>query len=261
MIVRDKTTDENVEQDLEKSVDRKPKRNRYLVLVTGGKGGTGKSTFARGFLDVLRAHDIDVSAFDGDPSNSQLYRYYKGDGSGVSRIELGNRGEDILLDDIEQKTADVILVDIAAGGNQTLANLEKSVRLLSNATEMGYQVVIVSVLSRIKDSVNLLRATMGMTAGHDVRHVAVKNLYFGEADRFRLFDDSQTKERLLEDDGIVLNMPELSDDTYEALDQKNIPFRTAIQQESGLSLADRSRVFQWLQEFEDELRKSRGWLL
>lgn len=235
-------------------------RTKRFIWVTGGKGGVGKSTFARGLMDVLVHAGAIVAAFDGDPDNAQLYRYYKQVGGGVTRTVLEGSGVAPLLDAMEAKTADVILVDVAAGGSRTLMQLDEEVRLLFNAADMGYQVTVVSVLSRIKDSVNLLKVTMDMTEGNDVQIVAVKNLYFGKPDRFRLFDDSKTQKRLIESGGLVLEMPELADDTYELLDQRNLPFRMAQDIEGGLSLMERSRIFRWLEAFEKEVRQARGTL-
>ena len=194
--------------------------------MTGGKGGVGKSTFARGLLDILRAAELNVAAFDGDPTNAQLFRYY----DGVQRIELDTQGEaDALLNDMDAGKADVFLVDVAAGGSQTLLDLENDIGLISEAMDMGYRFTVVSV----------------------------KNLYFGEGDRFRLFDDSKTEARLLERGGKVVEMPDLFDDTYELLDKLNLPFRSMLTDES-FPRAQRSRINRWLKDFEREVRKADG---
>ena len=238
-------------------VEKKPKR---FIWITGGKGGVGKSTLARGLRDILHTAGVKVVAVDGDLDNAQLYRYYKDVDDGVIRTELKGTGVAPLLNAMEARVADVILVDVAAGGSRTLAELDKSVRLFFNAADMGYQTTVVSVLSRIKDSVNLLKATMEMTEGKEIDLVAVKNLYFGTPERFRLFDDSKTKQRLIEQGGLVLEMPEMADDVYEILDQKNMPFYLAQAEAGGLPLMERSMVFRWLEDFEQEVRRARGML-
>lgn len=227
---------------------------KRVIWVTGGKGGVGKSTFARGLLDILREAGLNVAAFDGDPTNAQLFRYY----DGVQRIELDTQGEaDALLNDMDAGKADVFLVDVAAGGSQTLLDLENDIGLISEAMDMGYRFTVVSVMSRIKDSVNLLKTSLEMTADFDVQHVAVKNLYFGEGDRFRLFDDSKTEARLLEHGGKVVEMPDLFDDTYELLDKLNLPFRSMLEDES-FPRAQQSRINRWLKDLEREVRKADG---
>ncbi|MEL6456616.1 MAG: division plane positioning ATPase MipZ [Cyanobacteria bacterium J06623_5] len=230
--------------------------NKRIIWVTGGKGGVGKSTFSRGLLDVLIDAGVNVAAFDGDPSNAQLFRYYQNVGEGVQCVDLDKQGEaDVLLNQMEESKADVFLVDVAAGGSQTLLDLEGDIGLISEAMDMGFRFTVVSVMSRIKDSVNLLKASLEMTDDFDVQHVAVKNLYFGACDRFRLFDGSKTKGRLLECGGVVLEMPDLFDDTYELLDQKNLPF-SAMLADKSFPRAQRSRINKWLKDFKGAIAKA-----
>ena len=232
---------------------------RHVIWVTGGKGGTGKSTFARGALDTLVAAGVDVAAFDGDPENAQLHRFYKDVGSGVVRTELSARdGGDPLLNAMEEQQPEVILADVAAGGSQILVHLEDETGFLSDAAEMGYQFTVVSVLSPIKDSVNMLREAMDTTQGHSVQHVVVKNLHFGDPDDFELFDSSKTKQRFAEGGGIVLEMRDLFSKTYALVDKDNLPFRSAVAKESGLQRADRRRVQQWLTCFKDQMVTAAG---
>lgn len=111
---------------------------KRVIWVTGGKGGTGKSTFARRALDRLLAAGINVVAFDGDPENAQLHRYYQEMGKGVVRTELGERdGGDDILEVMEQNQPDVVLADVAAGGSQILMRLQDESLFLSSVREMG----------------------------------------------------------------------------------------------------------------------------
>lgn len=235
------------------------KNLKRVIWVTGGKGGTGKSTFARGALDTLLAEGRDVAAVDGDPDNAQLHRYYQTMKGGVIRTELAERhGGDPILNVMDEQQPQVILVDVAAGGSQILMRLEEETRFLSDAAEMGYRFTVVSVLSPIKDSVNMLREAMATTQGHDVQQVAVKNLHFGDADEFELLDGSKTKQRFTEGGGIVLEMRDLLSRTYALVDKDNLPFRVAMEKESGLPRADRSRVRQWLTCFRDQMESAPG---
>ena len=235
--------------------EQKTQKKRCVVWVTGGKGGTGKSTFARGVLDTLIAQGVTVSAFDGDPENAQLHRYYQSLGDGVVRTELAERdGGDEILAAMEEDQPDVILADVAAGGSQILMRLQDESLFLSSAEELGYAFTVVSVMSPIKDSVNMVREALEITKGHSVQHVAVKNLHFGEADDFELFDASKTKQQFEQTGGVVLSMRDLFSKTYGVIDKKNLPFQVAVTKESGLPYGDRARIRQWLSCLEEELR-------
>ncbi|WP_375511928.1 hypothetical protein [uncultured Nostoc sp.] len=49
---------------------------KRLVIVTGDKGGVGKSTFARGLVQTYLDKGQRFIGFDADSSNSQLLRFY-----------------------------------------------------------------------------------------------------------------------------------------------------------------------------------------
>ena len=153
---------------------------------------------------------MNVAAFDGDPDNAQLFRFYRGWGKGVVRTALSERdGGDDILDAMEAQQPDVILADVAAGGSQILMRLQDESLFLSMAQELGYDFTVVSVLSPIKDSVNMLKEALDTTQGHQVQHIAVKNLHFGTLDDFDLFETSQTKEQFVNVGGQVVAMRDL----------------------------------------------------
>ena len=227
---------------------------KRVIWVTGGKGGTGKSTFARGVLDLLMEAGVNVAAFDGDPDNAQLFRFYQDVGKGVTRTSLSERdGGDDILEAMEVLVPDVIVVDVAAGGSQILMRLQDESLFLSTAQEMGYDFTVVSVLSPIKDSVNMLKEALDTTEGHDVQHVAVKNLHFGSLDDFELFEASKTREQFVSLGGQVVAMRDLLGKTYGALDRDNLSFLGALDKETGLPSGDRCRIRQWRTCLRDQL--------
>lgn len=252
----EKNAAENPIQDIAKKTAQRTKR---VLWITGGKGGTGKSTLARGVLDVLAANGINVAPFDGDLENPQLHRYCKNIGKGVTRVVLAKRdGGDDILDTMEELQPDVILVDVAAGGSQILMRLQDESLFLSSAEELGYAFTVVTVLSPIKDSVNMLKEAMDITQDHNVQHVVIKNLHFGQEDDFELFDSSTTKQRFEANGGIVLTMRDLLSKTYGAIDKDNLPFSVAAKKESGLPRGDRNRIRQWLTCLREQMKLTGG---
>jgi hypothetical protein len=235
------------------------KHQKRMILVTGNKGGTGKSTFSRGLLDVYTHLGLSCRAYDSDTQNPQLFRHYD-KSVGVSRIDIALRGgADVLLDDLEQSKAAVVLVDLPAGSGNSFEHYERDVQLISSASELGYRLTVVSVLSRVKDAVNALRLLMEF-CGDRVDYIAVKNLHFGEADKFKRFDQSKAKAQFLTLGGVEIAMPDLFDDTYDLIDEKDLTFRHAVGEQSPLSRANRSRMHQWLKTMELESRKAGRYL-
>jgi hypothetical protein len=235
---------------------------KRVIWITGGKGGTGKSTFARGLLHILRAAGIEVAPFDGDPDNSQLYRHYKNTGKGVTRIAIRERGgADDVISEMEEVGTSVILIDVPAGGGNVLVGLEEEVGFLSALSEIGYGLTMVTLLSRVKDSVNQLKLALDITQDYDVAHVAVKNLYYGESSKFRFLDRSNTRQRLLDLGGYVIEMRDLYEDTYELVDEADLSFHDAISADSEvIPKPDVRRLKQWTNHFKQQVISTGGLL-
>lgn len=240
-----------------------PQRNRFLIGSTSDKGGNGKSTFARVMAHIATQRAIPMLAFDCDRRNAQLYRYYNetfasilDSDEGVARIDLNVKGgADKLINSLELEAPQIVLIDFPAGGGELFEKLEKDIDLFALLKEVGYKLTMVSVLSRVKDSINSLSSLMECCKGR-ANQIAVKNGFFGDPDKFSRFDNSKTKKALLSEGGIIINFPDLYDDTYDRLDDKNMTFSHALTPESGLHLADRRRVKVFLDQAEAELLKA-----
>ncbi|MBW4491171.1 MAG: hypothetical protein KME12_25720 [Trichocoleus desertorum ATA4-8-CV12] len=241
-----------------------PKR---MIGITSDKGGNGKSTVARALGDIVLRRGIPTRAFDCDRRNAQLHRHYNqaflstfDSDAGVSRIDLSVRGgADELLNSLESPTTQIVLIDFPAGGGELFERFEREIKLFDFLSEIGYQLTMVSVLSRVKDSINSLRTLMEY-CGDRADHVVLKNCFFGEPERFSRFDHSKTKELVLQTGGVILNFPDLYDSTYDVLDDKNLTFSDALQPQSGLPMADRRRVKVFLDEAEAEFLKAAEFL-
>lgn len=233
---------------------------KRVIWISGGKGGTGKSTFARGLAHTLQVAGTNLALFDGDPENAQLYRYYKQTDDGVARIAIKQRnGVDSIITEMDDVGTQVILVDAPAGGNSVLAELEEENGFLSGMAEGGYSLTMVTVLSRIRDSINQLKWAMDLTDGYDVAHVAVKNLFYGDAHKFRFLDRSKTKQRLLDNGGHVIEMRDLFEDTYELLDEFDFSFQAAITADrKQFPSPDVRRVKQWTKHFKQQVMATGG---
>jgi hypothetical protein len=232
--------------------DKSTASSKLLIFTVADKGGTGKSTFTRALVDILDARNIDYLAYDGDRRNSQLHRHYHNVGGGVNKLNFSiEGGADELIEAMDCCGAPVMVVDLPGGGVELLERLDSQMSFLADAADMGYAVTMVSVMSRIKDSVNALRLLMDLT-GDSARHIAVKNLYWGDEQKFSLFDGSATKQRLLDAGGLVMTMPDLFDDTYSIIDEHSLSFRAAIE-DTRLTRPHRSRVNQWLRQLESQI--------
>jgi hypothetical protein len=246
-----------------KSKNSKEEKNRSnlgrLVLVTGDKGGTGKSVVARALLDIYRHQKINCIAYECDQSNPQLFRHYNKVPPGIKTLKLNERGgADALQDDLKQFSPQVSLVDLPAGAADYFEGIAKDISLFRNADKLGYKITMVSVLGRVKDSVVQLKRLLEF-CGNKTDYVVVKNLYWGSDDKFSRYNNSKTRQALKDLGGIELLFPELYDDLFDLVDGADLTFREATDHEA-LTLSNQSRLFDWIDGCEMEFLKAKEFL-
>ncbi len=228
--------------------------NQRVVIVTGDKGGVGKSTFARGLLQLYINRKLNYLAYDSDNRNAQLYRHYNSVAPGVNLIDIFTRGgADDLLIDLDTKRPRLALVDLPAQSGMFFERFEKDLGVFDALKELGYSVTMVSVLSRVKDSVNALRVLYEY-CGARVDYVVVKNLFHGDADKFERYEDSDTRSQILEQGGIEILMPDLFYRPFDFVDNKNLSFGdVSTSKDPGADITIKSRIGAWMKEFEQNM--------
>lgn len=203
--------------------------SRRLVIVTGDKGGVGKSTFSRAMIQTYLDTKQEFAAFDADMSNPQIKRFYETECT-VMPLDIFRRGEaDIsLLDELKDliyppedneinslnndviKSSDPDMINSLDKDEQPVTFVSKSLFLLelppqsiqffrSFEEEMGFfkmvqnkldmRVTMATVINRTKDSVNQFIHLRDF-CGDRVDYVVVKNFFFGEKDRFERYDNA-----------------------------------------------------------------------
>lgn len=238
------------------SVEKIP--NKRVVYTFNEKGGVGKTTCARGLLDVYRKYKINCLAFDADERSAQLHRYYGNNSHQVKKINIFKIGKyDALLDDLDVHKPDVALVDLPGTSGEAFEEMEKELALFKQVKELGYQLTMVTVMSRTKDCIDALKKLMTYCEGRgeELDYLVVLNLFFGEKEKFTRWQNSETKTIFEGKGGIEITMPDLYEEMYDFIDEKSLTFSDAASAKE-MTLSNRSRVFRWLDEFEKELQKA-----
>lgn len=234
------------------TVENKTDPTGRIVIITGDKGGVGKSTFARGLLHLYLNKQLKYLAYDSDHRNAQLYRHYDSAQPGVKLLDIFTRGgADDLLIDLEKELPPLVLVDLPAQSGLFFENFEKDLGVFDAVKGLGYRVTMVSLLSRVKDSVNILRI-LHKYCGDRVDYVVVKNLFHGEADKFERYDSSDTRTKLLDAGAVEIKMPDLFFKPYDYIDEKNLTFSEVLEDKQA-NIVIKSRVSAWLKEFEQSV--------
>ncbi len=231
---------------------------KRLILVHGDKGGIGKSTASRGLLDWSIREGKNYTAFDSDQRNPHLYRYYNRVHN-VKKIDVKSQGGiDPVFNELSSGNQNV-LVDLPAGVGASFDSILVEVDLNDALTELEARLTLVLVISRLKDSVDMIETTLDVFKKVPADFVIIKNLYFGEEDKFTRYDLSKVRKDASQRGAAEVIMPDLSDKVYDTLDGRNLPFMTAVE-DSELEFATRQRVKTWVKRFDSELVKAKKYL-
>ncbi|MEH2435076.1 MAG: hypothetical protein V7K25_12625 [Nostoc sp.] len=252
------------------TVSNKKQWSRRLVIVTGDKGGVGKSTFARGLAQTYLDMKKEFLAFDADISNSHLSRFY-GDKCLVRELDFFTEGNvDIFLDDLKELIEDsldtegavirgksLFLLELPPQSMRILKDVVQQMKFLSTVDELyDMRVTIVVVISRVMDSVKQL-ITLYDFCQDQVDYVVVKNLFFGSPENFVRYKESSDitamKDLLTERNipFLEITMPDLIEHAYDYLDKNSLTFNQGIGQKEKPSV--KGRVSTWISKFKEQV--------
>jgi hypothetical protein len=152
------------------------------------------------------------------------------------------------------------LLSVVVGGADVLVN---------EAKKNGREVVVVSVIGTQRDSTAIPLAAIEEFAGTDVRHVVVKNLYFGTAEDFVIYDgltDPVSGERrygtaaqkVQEVGGEVVMLPKLTTATMALMDVHKLTFLQGAEAAELIHRRHSLSVAGWLNLTEEAF--SGSWL-
>jgi len=212
--------------------------NSPIVFVSGSKGGVGKSITSMAVLDYMTTNQRLVKLVESDSSNPDVWKSYN------RAVE----SEQVDLDDVEGwiqlvNTCDAqsfktIVVNTPARNN---AGVRKHGEILLNSLhELGRPLVTLWVINRQRDSLDLLSEYLDLMPG-GVVHV-IQNGYFGEAKKFELYQGSSLVERIGQQNGKSLFLPDLADRVTDELYSKRI---TLAQAATQLKIGDKVELQRW----------------
>lgn len=229
---------------------------RKLILFPQDKGGIGKSFVATLIYDYLCDQGVRLKAFDLDHANSTFNRF-------VPEAEFIDTDVDTaklaVLDRLIHafSEADVALVDNRATGGEKVLHYLRDTQLADMQVQFDCALVFVVVATDDKDA-NSQIADVVDEYGERVRWLVARNLRDGL--QLGLFEQSNSRRRLLELGAVEIDVPCLADVTRNRLQLANLTVgrgRTAEQ----LHLLDRSRCVRYHAQMAAEFAKARAILL
>jgi len=204
-----------------------------VILVDGDKGGVGKSWWSCTLLDWLLEQKVSVAAVDADTRNADVHRMFKGIMPVLHANLREHTGWMDLLDFLVANPNAITVVSLPAGIGDTMKKEGGS--FIKNMKMLNRNLGLMWVMNRQADSVNLLNQALGHVGSALNFKVAVKNLMYGESERFIRWDSSNTRKKFESSGGVTIDLTELHERTVDKLtgdstDQADVimPFSHAV---------------------------------
>ncbi|MET3132804.1 hypothetical protein AAKU55_003084 [Oxalobacteraceae bacterium GrIS 1.11] len=215
--------------------------SKPIVVVGGGKGGVGKSTVSVGTIDTLLARGEKVHLIESDTSNPDVWKMYR-DEIASSLIDLDDANGWIELVNVcDGNPACVVVLNTAARNNRGVSAYGET--LNSTLGELERDLVTLWVINRQRDSLELLTQYMAALTGSRI-HV-IRNAYFGEEQKFELYNASKLRTQVESSGGKSLTFPDLADRVSDDLYSKRLSIGAAMR---ALPLGNRAELARWRRE-------------
>ena len=208
-----------------------------LYLVGGGKGGVGKSLITLALVDYLQRHDQTPMLVETDTSNPDVMKAIQSEIECMA-FDLDHADGWINLVNLCDEHQDKpVVVNTAARNNHGVARYGST--LGNTLDELNRQLVVFWVINRQRDSLELLRE-FTTHFPQALVHV-VRNAYFGDADKFTLYRDSNLR-KIIEEKGLSLDFPDLADRVSDDLRSKRLSVKQAA---TSMPIGHRAELLRW----------------
>ncbi|MBB2154814.1 hypothetical protein HLH33_00570 [Gluconacetobacter diazotrophicus] len=235
---------------------------RRLVLAVSGKGGVGKTTFAKLLTDLYHAAGTKADIYDADGQVGGLARVYYD--VGVNFYDLRQDSDRATLLDSIDTSSNVILHDLPGGSRFEIskilddgdgASVAKFVEILG---ENGARLTLVHLVDNGIEAAQSVGQYLDVFGTDDVDHVAVLNMreskssadfpYWSgyEVDGVRKY--GKARDRLLAAGGVEIAMPGLHVVARAKVDAMNLKYSDCARQRD-LTLTERALVSQFVKGF------------
>ena len=212
--------------------------NSPIVLVSGSKGGVGKSIATMAVLDYLTTANRFVKLIETDLANPDVWKSY-GRSVESELVDLDQEeGWINLVNTFEADPHSTYVINTPARNNEAVRQYGSV--LLDSLKELERRLVTLWIINRQRDSLELLESYLESMPTGTV-HV-IRNGYFGDARKFELYEQSSVKRAIKEQGGLSLFLPDLADRVTDALYTERITLDEAASQ---LKLGDRAVLQSW----------------
>ncbi len=218
------TSDPKPESTDVKKLERSAAFKR-IILILGGKGGTGKTLHCRQLYYFLICAGVRCVSYDADIENPEFWKYHASSQHPVFPLDFLSVGHaKQFFTEIESEKPDVILIDMpGASGRATREQIDRF-GMFAIGQQLGYRITLDTVLNNAYNTINSLELMMNF-CGDRADYVAVKSKLWDEgALNFDRWDKSESRKQFQQLKGLEIEMPVLEASTFDAIHERNLSF-------------------------------------
>lgn len=221
---------------------------KNIYIVGGSKGGVGKSLVTMATIDYLSEKGESVLLIESDTSNPDVWKAYKG----LVETEIlnldGREGWMDLLDSCDSNPDSTVIINTAARNNKGV--VANGSMLNDKLGELKRKLITLWVINRQRDGLELLKEYMGIIP-NGLIHV-VRNGYFGDEEKFELYNASKIKGVIEEMKGKSMTFPDLADRVSDDIYTKRMSIEAARKE---LTIGSRAELDRWRMEVKKMMEK------
>lgn len=211
-----------------------------VFLVTGGKGGVGKSVCSIALLDYFDTRGRKVTLVETDSANPDVGKAYQKEVKGFALVNLDqNDGWLDLLDLIEAAKTPEIVINTAARNNEGVT--QHGPMFDEQMAELKFPVVSLFVINNQRDSVEMLAEYERVMRLGKI-HVVRNQFYGSSAGMFDIYNESDLRHRLEETGGRTVDLPKLATRVANLVQSNRLTLQRAWQ---GATLGSKAEIERW----------------
>ena len=214
--------------------------SKPIFMICGDKGGVGKSVVSLALLDRCLSREGSALLVETDTTNPDVWRSYEQEAGVLSEsVDLDRADGWIVLVNLCDRHRDrAVIVNTAARNNAGVG--AHGGTLHGALEELGRPLVALWVINRQRDSLELLKRFLSAMPAATV-HV-LRNLYWGDAEKFELYNGSELRKAVEACGGRSLDFPDLADRVADDLFSGRLSIARALR---DLPLGHRAELRRW----------------
>lgn len=211
-----------------------------LYIVSGAKGGVGKSTVAMALIHYLEKRGKQLLLVEADTANPDVGKVY-GKSIETRYINLDEKeGWMDLTNCLAEQPDHTVVINTPARSSEGVK--QYGMLLTDSLPDLGRCLVTLWVINSQRDSLQLLKEHLD-TVRAGITHV-LRNLYCGSERKFELYNSSKVRVTV-EGQGKSLNFPDVADRISDQLHSDRLSIQRVIE---TAPLGNRAEVNRWVRE-------------